>query len=238
MKIDAFFPPPPQYKQKPLPCSDLTPARQNALLHLAAFAAIAESLVGPVPVPAGDEPPLYPATSRGFALHCYKASPFVAEVAELLGRSKLNINAADHVDAPHVMIIDVRKYWGVLGPIRGDIVLFADGQAAVVTQSLCMGCQNFEGISLYVDGPPEIVKKSHWTSTLKWIIRLVDEQTPVSAPAEPSEVRQTTAGNPQGESANQPPAQDAASTDTPAPDAAPPADGAPTGRKPKRTGIG
>lgn len=226
MKIDAFFPPPPQYKQKPLPCSDLTPQRQYALLHLAAFAAMAESLVGPVPVPVGDEPPLYPATSRGFALHCYKASPFFAEVAELLGRSKLNINAADHVDAPHVMIIDVRKYWGVLGPIRGDIVMFADGQVAVVTQSLCMGCQNFEGISLTMDGPPEIVKGSHWTSTLKWIIRLVDE----SPPATPAPVIEEA------------PAQDVASADMHAAlDAAPPADGEPAAptvkRDRKRTGI-
>lgn len=186
MKIDAFFPPPPQFKQKPLPCSDLTPQRQNALLHLAAFAAVAESLVGAVPVPVGDEPPLYPATSRGFALHCFKASPFMAEVAELLSRSKINLASEDHVDAPHVMIIDVRKYWGVLGPIRGDIVMFADGQVAVVTQPLCRGCQNFEGISLTLDGPPEIVKQSHWTSTLKWIIRLVDESPPaVPAPVAP-----------------------------------------------------
>ena len=227
MKIDAFFPPPPQYKQKPLPCSDLTPQRQNALLHLAAFAAIAESLVGPVPVPVGEEKPPYPATSRGFALHCYKDSPFVAEVAELLGRSKLNINSEDHVDAPHVMIIDVRKYWGVLGPIRGDIVMFADGQVAVVTQSLCMGCQNFEGISLTMDGPPEIVKGSHWTSTLKWIIRLVDE-SPLPPPVE--------AAGPDMASADVHAAlnSDAAASA----DAAPPAESAPTGKRDrKRTGI-
>lgn len=226
MKIDACFPPPPQYKQKPLPCSDLTPQRQNALLHLAAFAAIAESLVGPVPVPEGDEKPLYPATSRGFALHCYKDSPFVAEVAELLCRSKISINAADHVDAPHVMIIDVRKYWGVLGPIRGDIAMFADGQVAVVTQSLCNGCQNFEGISLTMDGPPEIVKGSHWTSTLKWIIRLVDE-SPLPPPVE--------AAGPDMASAD---VHAALNSEAPAPDAAPPADGATTGKRDrKRTGI-
>lgn len=218
MKIDAFFPPPPQYKQKPLPCSDLTPQRQYALIHLAAFAAVAESLVGPVPVPVGDEKPLFPATSRGFALHCFKASPFVDELAELLGRSKLNINAEDHVDAPHVMIIDVRKYWGVLGPIRGDIGIFADSEVAVVTQSLCMGCQNFEGVSLKMDGPPEIVKGSHWTSTLKWIIRLVDESPP-AVPAPAPAVAEA-------------PAQEVASTDALAPDATP------TGRKRKLTAIG
>ena len=226
MKIDACFPPPPQYKQKPLPCSDLPPARQHALIHLAACAAVAESLVGPVPMPLGDEKPLFPATSRGFALHCYKASPFVDELAELLGRSKLNINAEDHVDAPHVMIIDVRKYWGVLGPIRGDIVMLADGQVAVVTQSLCMGCQNFEGVSLKMDGPPEIVKGSHWTSTLKWIIRLVDE-SPLPPPVE--------AAGPDMASAD---VHAALNSEAAAPDAAPPADGAPTGKRDrKRTGI-
>lgn len=225
MKPDASFPPPPQFNQPPLPCSDLTPQRQWALDRLAGFAVIAEGLVGSIPEPSAETPPQpYPITSRGFALHCLAASPFVAEVAELLGRSKLNINSEDHVDAPHVMIIDVRKYWGVLGPIRGDIVMFADGQVAIVTKALCMGCMHFEGVSLSIEGVPQIVKQVHWTSTLKWIIRLVDE-SPLPVPP-PAEV----------------PAPDMASADVHAAQnseaPATPADGAPTGRKTKRTGIG
>lgn len=186
MKIDAFFPPAPQYNQPPLKCSDLTPGRQRALSRLAAIAAYAESLVGSLKIEHPASSIQFPATSRGFALHCIQASPYAAEVAELLGRSKLIITGPDHVDAPHVMLIDVRRYWGTLGPLAGDIVLFADGQAAVVTRPLCMGCQHFEGISLDVEGPPQIVKKVHWASTLKWIIRLVDEEPETAAPAEAS----------------------------------------------------
>ena len=178
MKTDLLFPPPQQFNQPPLPCSDIPLARLRALARLAGFAARAESLIGEIPpVPEGAEP-LYKATSRGFALHCLAASPFVSEAAELLALGRLTLAAADHVDAPHVMLIDVRKCWGVLGPLAGDIVLFADGSAAVVTKPLCRGCQNFEGVSLETEGPPQIVKKVHWTATLKWIVRLVDESEP------------------------------------------------------------
>ena len=234
MKPDVLFPPAPQFNQKPLPCSDLTPARLRALDRLAAFAAVAESLIGSIPAPAADNPPLpYPATSRGFALHCFAASPFVSEVAALLAAAKLNTAAGDHVDTPHVMVIDVRKYWGTLGPIRGDIVLFADGSASVVTKALCMGCQNFEGVSLAVDAAPQIVKGVHWSSTLKWIIRLVDESdapapAPVPAAATPAPVIAPAEATP------------APAAATPAPDAAPAADAATdaTTKKAKKTGIG
>jgi hypothetical protein len=197
------------------------------LARLAAFAAFAETQVGPIPERVGDAPTLYPATSRGFALYCVQASPYFAEVAELLGRSKLIITAPDHVDAPHVMLIDVRKYWGTLGPISGDIVLFADGNAAVVTKALCMGCQHFEGVSLKVDGPPVIEKQVHWASTLKWIIRIVDESD-----AQPVLIGVDMA------SAD---VHAALNSEAATPDAAPPADGepaAPTGRKRKLTAIG
>ena len=219
MKIDAFFPPPPQFNQPPLKCSDLTPGRQNALGRMSAFAAVAEQLVGSIPAPAADNPPLpFPATSRGFALRCLAASPFVAEVAALLALAKLTISAGDHVDAPHVMLIDVRRYWGVLGPLRGDVVLFADGNAAIVTQALCMGCQHFDGISLSTADAPQIVKQVHWASTVKWIIRLVDE-SPLPAPATPAPAEAA-------------PAADAAPAPAPAPtDAAPVKAG-------KKTGIG
>lgn len=178
MKTDHHFPPPPQFNQPPLRCDDISPARQRALNRLSEFAAVAESRIGTLncePRTENSELP-FPSTARGFALHVFSGSPFADEVAELLSRSKINIVADDHIDAPHVMLIDPRQHWGVLGPIRGDITLFADGHAAVVTKPLCMGCQHFEAVSLVSsDGPPQIALLTHWTSTVRWIVRVVDE---------------------------------------------------------------
>lgn len=219
MKIDASFPPPPQHNQKPLPCSDITPARQRALDRLASIAAFAESLIGSIPAASAEAPPPpYPATTRGFALHCFKDATYVAEIAELLARSKVHIAENDHVDMPHVMLIDVRKYWGVLGPIRGDIVLFADGQAAVVTAALCRGCQHFEAVSLTLDAEPQIVKRTQWTSTVKWIIRLVDEDE-LPAQAAPEMASPDVHNAITSETA--PPAEESAQAPEPAPSGTP-----------------
>jgi len=210
MKIDALFPPPPPFNGQALPCSDLTPGRASALARLSLFAAEAERLVGTLPAPGADAPaPPFKATSRDFALYCYRESPYVAELQELLARSKLHIAADDHVDAPHVMLIDVRKYWGVLGPIRGDTILLADGQAAVVTKSLCGGCQHFEGVSLMPDGEPQILKRTHWTSTVKWIVRLIDESplpVPVAEPAPAAPPAEAPPAEPAPSPADAPPA--------------------------------
>lgn len=183
MKIDHHFPPPPQYNQLPLRCDDITPQRQRALNRLSEFAAVAESLVGTLSLEL--ETP-FVATARGFALHCVKSSPFAEEVAELLSRARIHLDAQDHVDAPHVMLIDPRRHWGVLGPIRGDVVLFPGDHAAIVTKPLCMGCQHFEAVSLVSsDGPPQIALLTHWLSTVRWIIRVVDESEG-DAPASPT----------------------------------------------------
>lgn len=179
MKTDTLFPPPPQFNQPPLRCDDISPARQRALNRLSDFATVAEAMIGTLNLEL--ETP-FVATARGFALHVFSASPFAEEIAELLSRSKINIIANDHVDAPHVMIIDPRRYWGVLGPIRGDIALFADGHAAVVTKPLCRGCQHFEAVSFVsTDGPPQVAKLTHWTSTVRWLLRLIDERDEGSA---------------------------------------------------------
>jgi hypothetical protein len=202
MKTDTLFPPPPQFNQPPLRCDDIPPARQRALHRLSDFAAVAESLIGTIQE--GAELP-YPGTARGFALHVFSTSPFAEEIAELLSRSKINIIANDHVDAPHVMIIDPRRYWGVLGPIRGDITLFADGHAAVVTKPLCMGCQHFEAVSFVsTDGPPQIAKLTHWLSTVRWIVRLMDERE-----NEPSSLAEASS------EAGSPPAAEAPPVDAP-----------------------
>lgn len=188
MNIDTQFPPPPQHNQPPLPCDDITPPRQRALDRLSVIASIAEAQIGILSL---DGVPGYKVTARGFATHCFESSPFGSEIAELLSRAKLSITASDHVDAEHVMLINPRKYWGILGPLRGDIVIFADGHAAIVTKPLCRGCQHFEAVSLVsTDGPPQIVKATHWTSTVLWIVRLIDEREAdaepvVSAPAAP-----------------------------------------------------
>lgn len=171
MKTDKLFPPPPQFNQPPLRCDDIPPARQRALHRLGAFAAHAEACVGMSL--AGELP--FAATSRAFAQHCFRDSPFADEVEALLSRSKIHVTQNDEVDAPHLMLIDVRRHWGVLGPIRGDIALFADGSVSVVTRPLCMGCQHFEGVSLLTDAEPRIEKRTHWTSTVRWLLRLVDE---------------------------------------------------------------
>jgi hypothetical protein len=177
MNIDHHFPPPPQYNQPPLRCDDITPARQRAINRLSEFAAVAESLVGTLNIEHPESSLQYPATARGFALHCVKGSPHAEEVAELLSRARIHLDAHDHVDAPHVMLIDPRKHWGVLGPIRGDVVLFPGDHAAIVTKPLCMGCQHFEAVSLVSsDGPPQIALLTHWLSTVRWIIRVVDER--------------------------------------------------------------
>lgn len=184
MKPDILFPPPPHYNQPPLPCSDIPPERQRALQRLSEFAALAEECVG---MSLEGEVP-FVGTARGFALHVFKASPFADELAALLARSKINVTAADHVDAPHVMLIDPRRYWGVLGPVRGDVVLFSDGHAAVVTKPLCMGCQHFEAVALTTDAlpasdMPQIARLVHWLSTVKWILRLVDESEEAEPPS-------------------------------------------------------
>jgi|GEM_PF-6226492 len=181
MIIDLSFPPPPQYNQPPLPCSDLSPERLRALSRLDVFAAVAESLLGSIGAPAYSSVLPYVATSRGFVLHCFTASPFLAELAELLACGKTSLTADDHIDAPHVMLIDPRRFWGVLGPLRGDIVLFADGSASIVTAPLCMGCQHFIAVSLDTEVAPQIVLRTQWTSTIRWIIRLIDE-TPAALP--------------------------------------------------------
>ena len=221
MKIDVLFPPAPPFDSTPLPCADLTPDRLRALARLSAFATEAERLVGSLSAATDAPAPPFPATTRGFAQYCFRDSPFAAELAELLARSKINITANDHVDVPHVMVIDVRRYWGVLGPIRGDIVVFADGQVSVVTKALCHGCQHFEGVSLQIEAPVQVVKRTHWTSTVMWILRLVDESPEaVPAPAEAAPVAPAPA--------------DAA----PASPAPAPADGAPAPARKKKTGIG
>jgi len=181
MTTDLSFPPPPQYNQPPLPCSDLSPARLRALARLDVFATTAEALLGSIGAPAYSSALPYVATSRGFVLHCFAASPFHAELAELLACGKTSLAADDHIDAPHVMLIHARSYWGVLGPLRGDIAVFADGSAAVVTAPLCMGCQHFIAVSLATEVAPQIVLRTQWTSTIRWIIRLIDE-TPAALP--------------------------------------------------------
>jgi len=181
MTTDLSFPPPPQYNQPPLPCSDLSPERIRALARLDGFAAVAEALLGSIGAPAYSSALPYVATSRGFVLHCFAASPFRDELAELLACGKTSLTADDHIDAPHVMLIHARSYWGVLGPLRGDIVLFADGSASIVTAPLCMGCQHFKGVSLDTEVAPQIVLRTQWHSTIRWIIRLIDE-TPAALP--------------------------------------------------------
>lgn len=180
MKLDTAFPPPPQHRQPPLPCSDITPARQRALDRLSDFATTAEGLIGTLNIEHPESSIEYPATARGFVLFALRASPFASEVAGLLSRSKLTITENDEVDAPHVMIVDVRRHWGVISPLRGDVVIFGDGHAAIVTQPLCMGCQHFEAVSLTTDAlpasdAPQIARLTHWLSTVRWIVRLVDE---------------------------------------------------------------
>lgn len=211
MKTDKLFPPPPQFNQPPLRCDDIPPARQRALDRLSQFAGVAESLVGSLAgfsqelteKTKGSEPgppPGFPATSRGFALHVFRDSPFADEIEALLSRSKIHVTQNDEVDAPHLMLIDVRRHWGVLGPIRGDIALFADGSVSVVTRPLCMGCQHFEGVSLLTDAEPRIEKRTHWTSTVRWLLRLVDESEDDPQIAPIGQIAETTRsdGDPSG----------------------------------------
>lgn len=168
MKIDHAFPPPPQFKQKTLPCSDLTPTRKLALERLEAIAAAAEALIGMDL--SGGLP--FAGTSRGFVLHCAVASRHVENIAKILSAPKIMRGDADDLEG--VMLIDIRAKWGVLGPMRGDIVLLADGHASIVTTPLCLGCQHFESVSLTGE-PPAVAKTTQWLAASKWIVRAIDE---------------------------------------------------------------
>lgn len=178
MKTDTHFPPPPQFNQPPLPCDDITPQRQRAIDRAAKIAEAAEGMIG---MSLDGELP-FVGTARGFALHCVATALTSLTVrdgiAALVGAEKLKEGAADEL--PDVMLIHPRKHWGVLGPMRGDTVLYADGHCAVVTKPLCMGCQHFEAVTLGGD-PPVIAKVTQWLSAVKWIVRAVDEREALPA---------------------------------------------------------
>lgn len=176
MKTDRHFPPPPQFNQAPLPCDDITPQRLRAILRAEEIAQIAESLIA---LPLNDELP-FPGTARGFALHCVRSAGTAAAeaIAQLVGAPKLKSDAADTLDG--VMLIHPREHWGVIGPMRGDLVLYSDEHAAVVTKPLCMGCAHFEAVTLGGD-PPVIAKVTQWLAAVKWIVRAVDESEPPPA---------------------------------------------------------
>jgi hypothetical protein len=172
MKTDTQFPPPPQFNQPPLRCDEITPQRALAIRRAEKIAEKAESCVG---MSLDGELPFI-GTARGFALHCvseaYLPASIVSGIAQLVGEAKLKSDTADLIDG--VMLIHPREHWGILGPMRGDIVLYRDGYAAVVTKPLCMGCQHFEAVALGGE-PPQIMKGTHMLAAVRWIVRAVDE---------------------------------------------------------------
>jgi hypothetical protein len=94
-------------------------------------------------------------------------------------------------DSPLVMVIDVRRHWGVSGltPIRGDIAFFQGGHVAIVTEPQCRGCRTFkcaEMTPVEAEGIPRLVISEHWESTVTHLVRLVIEQ-PIEEPTEGAE---------------------------------------------------
>jgi len=217
MKPDTLFPPPPHYGQPPLRCDDIPPPRQRAIQRLSLIGDEAENCVG---MDLSGELP-FPGTAKGFVSHVLRDHPFAPQIGALLVAAKIKADAADEL--PGVMLIHARTYWGRVSPMRGDIVIHADGifpgHVSIVTRPLCMGCQHYEAVTL-AGGPPQIAKVTQWHSAVKWIVRAVDESE-AAVPGIEQEAAKEAKAPEAGSSADAPP-----------PDAKPAAE-----RKKTRTGV-
>jgi hypothetical protein len=211
MKLDNVWPPSPRPGIRPERAlkAELPPAREIAVAHLARFASLAEShlVTGEGLLP--DETPFRsPEVFVQSVLGEFLSSsptgvvdlppPDFASLrvrAEAGGAQPLRpLNgrlfvpwAAQLADHPNVMLIDVKRYWGVagLGPMRGDIAVFGDGHVAIVTEPLCRGCHHFTCAEFTprseAETAPTIRSRTHWTSTITHLVRLVIE-TPIANP--------------------------------------------------------
>lgn len=211
MKPDLFWPPAPRPSDHLDPDlkPDLTPARARAVARLKDFATAAEALVVKDEAPLGDDALVRSPEDLVLTLmrdHFARLQTSGVEVTlslpdlaalrvvtgtggEGLPLAKLRhidgrlfvVWASQLADSPQVLLIDVKKKWGVsgLGPMPGDIAIFGGGHCGVVTLAMCRGCQHFESVEFTprsaADEAPTIRKRTHWTSTLTHLVRLVFE---------------------------------------------------------------
>jgi hypothetical protein len=177
MKPDTQWPcaPLPHRPASDTPPPELTPARALAVARLDVFAAYAEAMCTGREVTEGDTFK----TPRQFVQSCLGSIAWGLELPDFLGLKRA---AAIELcaDSPLVMVIDVRRHWGVSGltPIRGDIAFFQGGHVAIVTEPQCRGCRTFKCAEMTptdAEGIPRLVISEHWESTVTHLVRLVIE---------------------------------------------------------------
>lgn len=84
---------------------------------------------------------------------------------------------AAHPSMENKALLIERGHFHLLGPIRGDIVIFSDGHVAIVTVPQCSGCRHFEAAEFTPRSGaaqvPSVFTSKHWLTTVNAIVRLV-----------------------------------------------------------------
>jgi hypothetical protein len=190
MKPDTQWPcaPLPHRPASDTPPPELTEARERAVRRLELMASFAEEFCTGREIVETDSF----RTPGEFVTACMNLMSGQEKVSAL---NLVGVKKAKAVELaaedPTVMVIDVRRHWGVSGltPIRGDIAFFQGGHVAIVTEPQCRGCRTFKCAEMTptdAEGIPRLVISEHWESTVTHLVRLVIEE-PIEEPTEGTE---------------------------------------------------
>lgn len=192
MKADTDWPAPPRhgvaFDTQPQP--DLKLSRAFAVRVLDHLACHAEHAALPKDV--DGEPTLLPdglpyGSPETFIDHFIKlneerfsdeiTAPLALHPPTVAASSGSWVGWASRPEVQGQVVLIERRLFHVLGPIRGDIVVFSDGHAAIVTYPQCSGCRHFKAVGFTPRSGttfvPSVYENMHWMSTVHCIVRLV-----------------------------------------------------------------
>jgi hypothetical protein len=203
MKFDTLWPVPSRSGASPADVvpTELPPRRLHAVTVLDAIATAAESEV--LPLVEGERtmlpeerpyrtPAAFVANRLESVLQPLGYGSLSAPVTGVSGRGQAALVAwREAVATPALadvsMMIEGSLYRHLMSPMRGDVAVFADGTAGIVTKEQCSGCRHFEVAEVPDEGIPSVIRSTRWLTNVAFILRLVIS-APTTAQAAPAAV--------------------------------------------------